>query len=225
MSPEQARGNKVDHRTDIYSLGIILYELIAGRVPFEGDTAITVIFKHINEAPPPIEDIPVELQSVINKALTKFPEDRYDNGHDLVVDYYKAAGLRFETQTIHSVQHRTPRSATVLKKKNPILSPIWIGTGIFACACMAFTLLGVLGISVYSIFPKTKIAQANTVPTAMVMEQSATTPATGIIVNTGDTSVGVLRFQDGAAIAAFVDHARRRAVDGFERLARGCLTA
>ncbi len=68
MSPEQARGTKVDHRTDIYSLGIILYELVAGKVPFEGDTAITVIFKHINEAPAPIEGIPPELQAVINKA-------------------------------------------------------------------------------------------------------------------------------------------------------------
>ena len=83
MSPEQARGSKVDHRTDIYSLGVVLYELIAGRVPFEGDTAITVIFKHINEAPPPIDDISPELQAVIDKALTKYPEDRYSIGRDL----------------------------------------------------------------------------------------------------------------------------------------------
>jgi len=76
MSPEQARGNKVDHRTDIYSLGIILYELVAGRVPFEGDTAITVIYKHINEVPSPIDNISPALQAVIDRALTKYPEDR-----------------------------------------------------------------------------------------------------------------------------------------------------
>jgi len=109
MSPEQARGTKVDHRTDIYSLGIILYEMVAGRVPFEADSAITVILKHINEAPPPIDGISPELQSVINKALTKYPDDRYDNGHDLMVDFYKAVGMHIETETVRSAQTRTPR--------------------------------------------------------------------------------------------------------------------
>ena len=109
MSPEQARGTKVDHRTDIYSLGIILYELVAGKVPFEGDTAITVIFKHINEAPPAIEGIPEELQTVIDKALTKYPEERYNSGHALLVDYFKATGIHLNSETIHSAPTRAPR--------------------------------------------------------------------------------------------------------------------
>jgi hypothetical protein len=202
MSPEQASGAKVDHRTDIYSLGIILYELVAGRVPFEGDTAITIIFKHINEAPPPIEGISPELQSVIDKALTKNPDDRYNNSHDLMADYYQAVGMRLESETIHSARTRTPRPVAPPKKRKPTLNPIWIGTGIFACACMSFTLLGALGISIYSIFPQTQMAQASPVPTAMVMDHSEeTTPVAGVIVNTGEAPVGVLRFQDGAAIA------------------------
>ena len=202
MSPEQARGSKVDHRTDIYSLGIILYELIAGQVPFDGDTAITVIFKHINDVPPPIEGISSELQAVIDKALTKYPEDRYSSGRELMTDYSKAVGLHFETETIHAAPTRTPRPATASKKKSSAWNPLWIGTGIFACACMSFMLLGVLGISVYSIFPKAEPTQLSSIiPTAMVMDHSEATPATGIIANTGDPSVGVLRFQDGAAIA------------------------
>jgi serine/threonine protein kinase len=202
MSPEQARGSKVDHRTDIYSLGIILYELIAGRVPFEGDTAITVIFKHINETPPPIDGIPTELQEVIDKALTKYPENRYSNGRELLTDYAKAVGLHFETEVIHSTPSRTPRSVPVSKKKSSSWNPLWIGTGIFACACMSFMLLGVLGVSIYSIFPKTEPTQISSIPTALpVMEHSETTPVAGIIANTGDPSVGVLRFQDGTAIA------------------------
>ena len=57
MSPEQARGDKVDHRTDIYSLGVVLYELLAGHAPFEGENTLVVIYKHIHEPPPPIENI------------------------------------------------------------------------------------------------------------------------------------------------------------------------
>lgn len=202
MSPEQAGGSKVDHRTDIYSLGIILYEMVAGRVPFEGDTAITIIFKHINEPPPPIDGISAELQAVIDKALAKQPDNRYDNAHDLLTDYYQAIGIYLEAETIHSARTRPPRPAPVSRKKSPALSPLWIGSGIFACACMSFMLLGVLGISVYSIFPQKQTTQTNLViPTVMAMGPSETTPVAGIIANTGDTSVGVLRFQDGAAIA------------------------
>lgn len=200
MSPEQARGTKVDHRTDIYSLGIILYELIAGKVPFEGDTAITVIFKHINEAPPPIEGIPPELQAVIDKALTKFPEDRYNNGHDLMLGYFKAVGMHIESDTIHSAQTRAPRPAPVRKKKKSTLNPIWVVTGILACACISFTGISVLGISVYSFFPQFGTTQANIEPTAMEHAGTTHTPDE-IIPNTGDTSVGLLRFQDGNAIA------------------------
>lgn len=200
MSPEQARGTKVDHRTDIYSLGIILYELIAGKVPFEGDTAITVIFKHINEAPPSIEGIPPELQAVIDKALTKFPEDRYNNGHDLMLGYFKAVGMHIESDTIHSAQTRAPRPAPVRKKKKSTLNPIWVVTGILACACISFTGISVLGISVYSFFPQFGTTQANIEPTAMEHAGTTHTPDE-VIPNTGDTSVGLLRFQDGNAIA------------------------
>ena len=210
MSPEQARGSKVDHRTDIYSLGIILYELLSGRVPFEGDTAITVIFKHINEPPPPIEGVSPELQTVINKALTKYPEDRYNNGHDLLVDYNKAVGLHTDAVTFHSFQSRTPRSAigsipasAPLKKKSA-LNPLWIGTGIFACACMSLMLLSVLGISVYSIFPQFRTTtQVNAIPpaTEVQTEMPSMTDVAPVAPVMEDASLGVLRFQDGAALA------------------------
>ncbi len=199
MSPEQARGTKVDHRTDIYSLGIILYEMVAGQVPFGGDTAITIIFKHINEAPPPIEDISPELQAVIDKAITKFPEDRYQSCRDLLIDYYEAVGMHTQAETIHSLQTRTPRPVSVSKKKKPALNPLWIGTGIFACVCLSFTLLSVLGISVYSIFPQLRTAQTD--PTHAATEHAETTPNPDLIVNTEDAAVGILRFQDGTAIA------------------------
>ncbi len=87
MSPEQIRGMKVDERADIYSLGIMLYEMTAGRPPFEGDSAMTVMFKHVNEPPPDIQQynaaIPDELKAIIQKALTKEPGDRFATAADM----------------------------------------------------------------------------------------------------------------------------------------------
>src|SRR5687767_7706862 len=93
MSPEQARGLRVDHRSDIYSLGVVLYELISGHVPFEAETNWGIIFKHINERPPPIPGIPPLVQTVINRALAKDPDDRYQIARKLAADYMEAIGM------------------------------------------------------------------------------------------------------------------------------------
>ncbi|KAA0268607.1 MAG: hypothetical protein DPW18_13430 [Chloroflexi bacterium] len=87
MSPEQARGDKVDRKTDIYSLGVVLYEMVAGEVPFEAESSFGVLMKHLNDPPPPIAGIPLNLQAVINRALAKDPAHRYDSAGDLVQDF------------------------------------------------------------------------------------------------------------------------------------------
>jgi len=81
MSPEQARGQRVDYRCDIYALGVVIYEVFAGVVPFRGDTPVGVIAQHLND-PPPLEGpagaaIPGPLVPVLRKALAKDPADRY----------------------------------------------------------------------------------------------------------------------------------------------------
>ena len=96
MSPEQARGEKVDKRTDIYSLGIMLYEMLAGTVPFQADTTFGMLMKHINEPPPPIQGLSTELQAILDRTLAKDPSLRYESAGDLAKEFY---GL-FNGQTI-----------------------------------------------------------------------------------------------------------------------------
>jgi len=71
MSPEQARGEVTDGRTDIYSLGIVLYEMLTGNVPFDGETTMSILLKHISEPPAPIPGLSFSLQKVLDRALAK----------------------------------------------------------------------------------------------------------------------------------------------------------
>lgn len=83
MSPEQAQDYEVDHRSDLYSLGVILYELLTGTAPFISDSAISVSIKHITELPPPLPPQLSVFQGIIDKVLEKHPEERFQSGDDL----------------------------------------------------------------------------------------------------------------------------------------------
>ena len=90
MSPEQARGSPIDARTDIFSFGVVLYEMTAGRVPFEGSSFGDVISGILSRKPVPIAryspDVPAELERIVGKALAKNRDERYQSIKELLID-------------------------------------------------------------------------------------------------------------------------------------------
>jgi serine/threonine-protein kinase len=139
MSPEQARGLKVDARTDIFSLGVALYEMIAGSPPFDGVNALDVIGAILQKEPAPISQIaaeaPIELESIVGKALRKDREERYQSARELLIDLkdFKgeqamAAKLESSGQTIRK-QVEQPKPVVFIALL--ILISLAVGVGLY----------------------------------------------------------------------------------------------
>ena len=104
LSPEQARGAPVDQTSDLYSVGVVLYEMLTGQVPFTGDTPLEIAMKHLSEIPrPPSElrpEVPHDLDSVVLRALAKDPAERYQSAEEMDADLARIAeGLPVDPET------------------------------------------------------------------------------------------------------------------------------
>ncbi len=135
MSPEQARGDKVDKKTDIYSLGVVLYEMLAGAVPFDAESSFGVLMKHLNEPPPPIPNISSDLQTVIDRALAKDPAHRYNSAKEMVDEFI--AVFNGQTVSLNTISQTKMAKAAAKPKTSP-LSTALAGASILTIIILAF---------------------------------------------------------------------------------------
>lgn len=160
MSPEQARSRPLDGRSDIYSFGVILYELLAGRRPFEAENFTTILYKHVHEEPVPLQqlrpDTSRQTQAIVATCLQKNPDDRYQRAEDLIpaID----AALQAEVNAAHNPhlaqvlthlsdsdlisRKQTVQAEEEVKPANRIKLPLWVmaTAGVFLLAA-AFLLI------------------------------------------------------------------------------------
>jgi serine/threonine protein kinase/tetratricopeptide (TPR) repeat protein len=161
MSPEQARGEEVDYRADIWSFGVVLYEVLTRQLPFKGDYEAAVMYEILNEQPQSVEilrsDTPSELLHIIRKSMEKNPNERYQSISDLLIDLRRLK--RDSSEKIQQVGG-TEKKRTDLtgKRKRKLLSLITVG----------FSLILILAVVKFFLLPSDETINEKKLPIAVV---------------------------------------------------------
>jgi serine/threonine-protein kinase len=203
MSPEQARGEATDGRTDIYSLGIVLYELLAGHIPFDGETTMSILFKQVTEPPPPIPGISPAIQNVLNRALTKDVKERFQTPLEFARAFSAAVNMDTDHDTIRSTVQMDSLPATLPPviaepPAKPQSGTRWIRTAILGVLILAIALTGFFFVNGLPASPASTITATIPAVTASLPPITSTSASSAVLPS---GPLAILRFQNKAGVA------------------------
>jgi serine/threonine protein kinase len=190
MSPEQAKGEATDGRTDIYSLGIVLYEMLSGKVPFDSESTMSILLKHMHEAPAPIPGLSPVLQNVLDRALAKDVNDRFQDPKGFAAAFEAALEGTSQANTLVTIPQvlkvTASNNVTPAKRK---ANWLWI-PGVLAGALIL--------IAGASLLLNARLGATNVATPTLPPPTISDTAIVSIPVTSGSTTR--LHFQDGNAV-------------------------